>query len=106
MRARFAAIFKTRTRDEWCALMDGQEVCFAPVLSMAEAPAHPHLRARDTFVEFDGIVQPAPAPRFSRTPPAIRRGAPSPGQHSDEALADWGFSADERAALREAGAIA
>ena len=106
MRARFAAIFKTRTRDEWCALMDGQEVCFAPVLSMAEAPAHPHLRARDTFVEFDGIVQPAPAPRFSRTPPAIRRGAPSPGQHSDEALADWGFSADERAALRAAGAIA
>ncbi|MGE3771356.1 MAG: CaiB/BaiF CoA transferase family protein [Gammaproteobacteria bacterium] len=106
MRARFAAVFKTRTREEWCALTDGKEVCFAPVLSMAEAPAHPHLKARDTFVEFDGVVQPAPAPRFSRTPPAIQRGAPSPGQHSDEALADWGFGADERAALREAGAIA
>ncbi len=106
MRERFAAIFKTRTRDEWCAHFEGQEVCFAPVLSMAEAPAHPHLAARGTFVEFDGVLQPAPAPRFSRTPGAIQRGAPRPGQHSDEALADWGFSAAERATLRAAGAIA
>jgi alpha-methylacyl-CoA racemase len=106
MRARFAAIFKTRTRDEWCAHFDGQEVCFAPVLSMAEAPEHPHLKARGTFVEFDGVLQPAPAPRFSRTPGAIQRGAPRPGQHSDEALGDWGFSAAERATLRAAGAIA
>jgi len=106
MRERFAAIFKTRTREEWCALMDGKEVCFAPVLSMGEAPGHPHLKARETFVEFDGVVQPAPAPRFSRTPGRIQRGAPHPGQHTDEALADWGFSDAERAALRQAGAIA
>ena len=106
MRERFAAIFKTRTRDEWCAHFDGKEVCFAPVLSMAEAPEHPHLKARSTFVEFDGVLQPAPAPRFSRTPGAIQRGAPRPGQHSDEALAAWGFSDDERASLRAAGAIA
>ncbi|MGE0487003.1 MAG: CaiB/BaiF CoA transferase family protein [Gammaproteobacteria bacterium] len=105
MREKFAAVFKTRTRDEWCALMDGEEVCFAPVLSMREAPEHPHLAARNTFVEFDGIVQPAPAPRFSRTAPAIQRGAPRPGQHTDESLADWGFAPDAIAALRTAGAI-
>ena len=105
MRERFAAVFKTRTRDEWCALMEGQEVCFAPVLAMGEAPAHPHLKARNTFVEFDGVVQPAPAPRFSRTPGAIQRGAPRRGQHTDEALADWGFDEAARSQLREAGAI-
>ncbi|MCP5201871.1 MAG: CoA transferase [Gammaproteobacteria bacterium] len=105
MRERFAAVFKTRTRDEWCALMDGEEVCFAPVLSMSEAPRHPHLEARNTFVEFDGVVQPAPAPRFSRTAPTLQRGAPEPGQHTDEALADWGFDDAAIAALRRAGAI-
>jgi len=105
LRERFAAIFKTRTREEWCELMDGEEVCFAPVLSLAEAPEHPHIKARNTFVEFDGFVQPAPAPRFSRTPGGIQRSAPAPGEHTDEALADWGFGADELAALREAGAI-
>lgn len=105
LRERFAAIFKTRTRDEWRAIIEGKEVCFAPVLSMGEAPEHPHLKARNTFVEFDGVVQPAPAPRFSRTPPGIQRGAPSPGQHTHEALADWGFDEVERAALKAAGAI-
>ena len=105
MRERFAAVFKTRTRDEWCEIMAGQEVCFAPVLSMGEAPEHPHLKARNTFVEYDGVVQPAPAPRFSRTPPSIQRGAPAPGEHTDEALADWGFDADARAALKATGAI-
>ncbi|MCB1747277.1 MAG: CoA transferase [Gammaproteobacteria bacterium] len=105
MRERFAAVFKTRTRDEWCALMDGEEVCFAPVLSMSEAPRHPHLQARNTFVEFEGVVQPAPAPRFSRTAPTLQRGAPEPGQHTDEALADWGFDDAAIAALRRAGAI-
>lgn len=105
MRERFAAIFKTRTRDEWCAIMAGKEVCFAPVLSMGEAPEHPHSKARNTFVEYDGIVQPAPAPRFSRTPASIQRGAPSPGQHTDEVLAAWGFDQAERAALHAAGAI-
>jgi alpha-methylacyl-CoA racemase len=105
VKARFAKIFKTRTREEWVELMEGKEVCLQPVLSMTEAPSHPHLKARGTFVEFDGVVQPAPAPRFSRTPPAIQRGAPQVGEHTDEALADWGFDATERAALRAAGAI-
>jgi len=105
MRERFAAIFRTHTRDEWRESMAGQEVCFAPVSSMSEAPEHPHIKARNTFVEHGGAVQPAPAPRFSRTPPSIQRGAPSPGQHTDEALADWGFDAGERAALKEAGTI-
>jgi alpha-methylacyl-CoA racemase len=101
----FARVFRTRTRDEWCSLMDGKEVCFAPVLSMAEAPEHPHLKARGTFVQVDGVVQPAPAPRFSRTRPEIQRGVPRVGQHTDEALGDWGFSDAERTALRAAGAI-
>jgi alpha-methylacyl-CoA racemase len=101
----FAAIFCTRTRDEWCALAEGREVCFAPVLSMTEAPAHPHLRARGTFVERDGVVQPAPAPRFSRTPGAIQRPPAKPGEHTDEALRDWGFSASELDALRESRVI-
>lgn len=81
---RFAEIFRTRTRDEWCALAEGREACLAPVLSMAEAPEHPHLHARGTFVEVDGIVQPAPAPRFSRTPGSIRRPDPTA-----DVLADW-----------------
>lgn len=105
MKQLFARIFKTRTRDEWCSLMNGTEACFAPVLSMGEAPAHPHLKARGTFVELDGVVQPAPAPRFSRTPGAIQRPPARPGEHTQEALADWGFDATERAVLREAGAI-
>ena len=83
---RFAAVFRTRTRDEWCALAAGREVCLAPVLSMAEAPEHPHLRARGTFTEIDGVVQPTPAPRFSRTPARIH---PSPACTVDEVLTDW-----------------
>lgn len=105
MREAFAMAFKTRTRDEWSAAMKGAEVCFAPVLSMGEAPEHPHLKARGTFVEIDGVVQPAPAPRFSRTPGAVQGTAPRVGQHTDEALADWGFGDAERAALRSIGAI-
>ncbi|WP_461154552.1 CaiB/BaiF CoA transferase family protein [Saccharopolyspora tripterygii] len=102
---RFAAVFRTKTRDEWCALAEGQDVCLSPVLSMAEAPEHPHLRARSTFIEADGVVQPAPAPRFSRTPGAIQRPPAAPGEYADEALGDWGFSAAEIAALRAAGAL-
>ncbi|MFM0521226.1 MULTISPECIES: CaiB/BaiF CoA-transferase family protein [Caballeronia] len=101
----FAARFRTRTRDEWCALAQGREVCIAPVLSMAEAPDHPHLRARETFVVNDGVTQPAPAPRFSRTPGAIQRPPPAPGENTDSVLADWGFTPEELSALREAGAI-
>ncbi|MES2974802.1 MAG: CaiB/BaiF CoA-transferase family protein [Pseudomonadota bacterium] len=105
MKKLFAGIFITRTRDEWCALMAGNEVCFAPVLSMAEAPSHPHLKARSTFVEIEGVVQPAPAPRFSRTPGAIQGRAPRVGEHTGQALADWGFAQDDIAALLGAGAI-
>jgi len=102
---KFTAAFKTKTRDEWCAVMEGSDVCFAPVLSMAEAPLHPHMKARGTFVEVDGVVQPAPAPRFSRTRPEIQRGAAKAGADTVEALGDWGFSAAEIAGLRQAGAI-
>ena len=94
-----------RTRDEWCALLEGTDACFAPVLDPGEAPDHPHNRARGTFTEVAGVVQPAPAPRFSRTAPEIAGPPPGPGQHTDEALADWGFAADEIAELRAAGAI-
>jgi alpha-methylacyl-CoA racemase len=103
---RFAEIFKAKTRDEWCELLEGTDACFAPVLSMAEAPEHPHNQARGTFVERNGVVQPAPAPRFSKTPADIQRPPAFPGQHTDEALADWGLQPDRIAKLREAGAIA
>ncbi len=106
LRARLTEVFKQKTRDEWCRIMEGSDVCFAPVLSMAEAPAHPHNRARGTFVEVDGVPQPGPAPRFSRTPGAIARPPAAPGQHTEEALRDWGFSADDLADLRKSGAIA
>lgn len=106
IRACFKEKFRAKTRDEWCAIMDGSEVCFAPVLTLAEAPTHPHMRARATFVEKDGVVQPAPAPRFSRTRPEIRRSAGSVDQHGDDALCDWGFSAAEVAELHACGAVA
>ncbi|MFD6348414.1 CaiB/BaiF CoA transferase family protein [Streptomyces roseolus] len=105
MRATLAGAVRTRTRDEWTELAAGQEVCFAPVLSMAEAPHHPHLRERGTFVEVAGVVQPAPAPRFSRTPGAIQCPPSHPGQDTDAVLADWGLSAADLTALRSAGAI-
>ncbi len=103
---RLAQVFRAKTRDEWCAIMEGSDVCFAPVLSMGEAPQHPHNRARGTFVEVAGVPQPGPAPRFGRTPPQIARPPAWPGEHTDEALADWGVSRGEVAKLREAKAIA
>ena len=105
LKERVAAIFRTKTRDEWCRLMEGSEVCFAPVLSMQEAPNHPHNHERGTFVEFEGVVQPAPAPRFSRTPSAIQRPPARPGEHTEEALREWGFSAAELEQLRGCGAV-
>jgi alpha-methylacyl-CoA racemase len=105
LKEKLKAIFKTKTRDEWCRIMEGSEVCFAPVLSMAEAPSHPHNQHRGTFVEVNGVKQPAPAPRFSRTPSAIQRPAARPGEHTEEALSDWGFSASEMEKLRGCGAI-
>jgi alpha-methylacyl-CoA racemase len=103
---RVAEVFRTKTRDEWCAIMEGSDVCFAPVLSMGEAPTHPHNRRRETFVEVAGIPQPAPAPRFSRTPGGIDAPPPHFGQHTDDTLAEWGFATHEREKLRQAGAIA
>ncbi|MGH7932472.1 MAG: CoA transferase, partial [Candidatus Binataceae bacterium] len=105
MKERIAAVFRTKSRDEWCRIMEGSEVCFAPVLSMAEAPNHPHNRHRETFVDYNGVVQPAPAPRFSRTPSKIQRPPAQPGEHTEEALRDWGFSGAELEKLRGAGAI-
>jgi alpha-methylacyl-CoA racemase len=105
LRERFTEVFKSKTRDEWREVLERTDACFAPVLTMSEATEHPHIRARGTVVELDGVQQPAPAPRFSRTPGAIAQRAAQPGQHTDEALADWGFGPDELAKLRDAGAI-
>ncbi len=106
LKARIAALVAMRPRDEWCTLLEGTDVCFAPVLDLDEAPAHRHNRARGTFIEVDGIAQPAPAPRFSRTEAEVRNPPPAPGSPDDDALADWGFATDELRALRAAGALA
>ncbi|WP_439814651.1 CaiB/BaiF CoA transferase family protein [Zavarzinia sp. CC-PAN008] len=106
LKEKIAAVFKEKTRDEWCAIMENSDVCFAPVLSPFEAPNHPHNVHRGTFIEVDGVVQPGPAPRFSRTTPEVRGPAPLPGEHTDAALGEWGFSADEVARLKASGAIA
>ena len=105
MKDRFAELFRTKTRDEWAAILEGTDACAAPVLSLSEAHTHPHNRARGTFVEKDGILQPAPAPRFSRTPPEISRPASAPGADTDEVLGAWGLDATEIGKLREAGAV-
>jgi alpha-methylacyl-CoA racemase len=107
MKQRMSEIFKSKTRDEWCEIMEGSDVCFAPVLTMSEAPKHPHMKARGTFVDAEGgKFQAGPSPRFSRTPGAVQGPAPIIGQHTDEVLGDFGFSGEEIAKLREAKAIA
>jgi alpha-methylacyl-CoA racemase len=98
-------VFKSKTRDEWCEIMEGTDVCFAPVLSVFEAPEHPHAKARDSFVEIDGMIQPAPSPRFSRTEPKISHAARTPGEDTEAVLTECGFSAGEVSELREAGVI-
>ncbi|HVT24745.1 MAG TPA: CaiB/BaiF CoA-transferase family protein [Rhizomicrobium sp.] len=103
LKEKLAAVIKTKTRDEWDAIMLGSDVCYAPVLSLKEAPKHPHNVARETFVEIDGVVQPAPAPRFSRTPPKVQGGVT--GADNDAALSGWGFSRAEIDKLSQAGAI-
>jgi alpha-methylacyl-CoA racemase len=105
MRAAIATAVKAQTRDAWCAQLEGTDACFAPVLSMAEAPLHPHAQARAGFVTLDGVVQPAPAPRFDRTPPDAPRSAPHLGQHSAEVLAEAGLGEAEIAELRAAGVL-
>jgi len=105
LRTKLEEIFKRRSRDQWCELLEGTDACFAPVLSMAEAPHHPHNVARQSFIEIDGVMQPAPTPRFSRTP----AGRPTPpqelGQSTRAALADWGIAAERIAALLASGAV-
>ena len=105
LRARLEQIFKTRSRDQWCELLEGSDACFAPVLTMAEAPHHPHNVARQSFIEIDGVIQPAPAPHFSRTP----AGRPTPpqetGQNTRAALADWGIGQQRIDRLFACGAV-
>ncbi|MCA0241615.1 MAG: CoA transferase [Proteobacteria bacterium] len=105
MRERFAAVFRTRTRDEWVQAAAGRDACLAPVLSIDEAPRHPQMRARAAYADFDGVRHPAPAPRLSRTPAALRRGAPAPGQHSEELLREAGFADEALRALLAAGVV-
>lgn len=103
-KARLTALFKTRRRDEWCALLEGTDACFAPVLSMAEAPDHPHNQARGTFIEAFGVTQPAPAPRFSASEPHAPTLA-AKGADGDDLLAQAGYSAQQIARLREKGVV-
>jgi alpha-methylacyl-CoA racemase len=105
LKKEIAARIATRTRAEWCELLEGTDACFAPVLSMAEAPKHPHNQARGTFVEIDGVLQPAPAPRFSRTKPDLPTPPEPPGHSTEAALAAWGVPAERISRLRAAGAI-
>lgn len=102
---KMAAIVLTKTRDEWVALVEGRNACVQPVLDMYEAPQHPHMVARGTFVEHGGVTQPAPAPRFSGTPTEVVRRPPEHGEHTVEILAEFGFSAEEIEGLRAGGTI-
>jgi alpha-methylacyl-CoA racemase len=102
---RLAKVISLKTRDEWCEIMDASDVCFAPVLTLDEAPGHAHNVARQTFVEIEGVVQPAPAPRFSATPGAISGPPPAIGADNIGALRDWGFSAADIESLQLGGAL-
>ncbi|MDH5672504.1 MAG: CoA transferase [Myxococcales bacterium] len=105
LKEKLSEVFKQKTRAQWCELLEGSDACFAPVLSLQEAIDHPHNRARRGFVEVDGVAQPAPAPRFSRTPAHIDRPPAHRGADTDEALEAWGIDAERLGALRAAGAI-
>ena len=104
-RHKMEAIFKTKSREQWCEILEGTDVCFAPVLNLEEAPAHPHNKERNTFVNFDGVTQPAPAPRFSRTQGTIQSSTSLIGENSEEILKEWGFTSDQISNLRENCAI-
>ncbi|MCH7672615.1 MAG: CoA transferase [Proteobacteria bacterium] len=105
LRTKLEILFKTKTRDDWCAIMEGTDVCFAPVLNLKEASHHPHNEARATYVDFEGVTQPAPAPRFSRTQGEIQSSAALAGEHSEQVLRDWGFDETEINNLKTAAAI-
>ncbi len=102
---KLAAVIATRSRADWCALLEGTDACFAPVLSMSEAPHHPHNVARQAFVEVAGVVQPAPAPRFSATPGAVQGPPPDVGADNEAALADWGIPVAAITALKQGGVM-
>jgi alpha-methylacyl-CoA racemase len=105
LRIRIAETFATKTRLEWEKVFEGTDACVVPVLSVREAPSHPHMAARRTFVESAGVLQPSPAPRFSETPGSIQGPPPRAGEHSDIVLAQWGIAPEAVASLREAGAL-
>lgn len=105
LKVKLEEIFKQKTRDEWCELMEGTDVCFAPVLDFLEAQSHPHNVARKTYVEVDGMMQPAPAPRFSRTESEIKFGSRINGVDTQDVLKDWGFSEDDVSSLKDKGAL-
>lgn len=105
LKAELARRFAEKTRDQWCALMEGTDICFAPVLELDEVAAHPHHRARQAFIERDGLLQPSPAPRFSRTPAELPRVPATPGEHTEAVLAELGYGAADITRLRDAQAI-
>jgi len=105
LREKLIELFKTETRDHWCSVMEGSDVCFAPILDLGEAPSHPHNQARETYVDFEGVVQPAPAPRFSRTESEIQSSAAMVGEHTEEILSDWGYNEEEINQLKTVNAI-
>ncbi|MFT6289910.1 MAG: alpha-methylacyl-CoA racemase [Ilumatobacter sp.] len=105
LKERLTEVFASKTRDEWCEIMEHTDVCFAPVLTMSEAKAHPHNVERETFIEVGGVTQPAPAPRFSRTSSEVVSTPAWPGQHTRDVLADWGVAEDRIASLLESGAV-
>jgi len=104
-REKMEAVFKTKTRDEWSEIMEGTDVCFAPILNLEEAPDHPHNKTRKTYVDFEGVTQPAPAPRFSRTQGTIQSSAALIGENTNEILNSWGFSDDKVDNLKKEGVI-
>ena len=106
MKEKLAAVIAGKTQAEWCEIMEGTDVCFAPVLNLVDATKHPANVARNTYIEVDGMIQPAPAPRFSRTPAEVRHGGHDTGQDTDEVLAAMGFAEQEIAGLKESGSIA
>ncbi len=99
-------IFLNKTRDEWCELMEGTDVCFAPVVDMSEAPHHPHNKERKTFIDLEGVTQPAPAPRFSRTEPEVVSSPSIVGEHTSEVLSSIGLSEEDIGSLKSSGAVA
>ena len=105
LKERLAALFATKTRDEWCEIMETTDVCFAPVLTMSEAARHPHNVERRTFIDVGGVTQPAPAPRFSRTAAVVESAPAHPGQHSREVLRDWGVPAERVDAVLASRAV-